>query len=354
MGQQQKRNKGFTLPEVILIISALAIVSAMALPDIALFFKRQTVEQEKIILKDVQKALDSYARECNRLPTKLNNPIRANCQLEGSTGALTWYEALAVFSNMSAESIEKDVWGQNRRFTHGVDSRNYREGVVNFHYVTVRSVGENRCDDTIGGLPCPINGDADFQPDWDISANLSAYEQFATQGDDLLVKYTDSQRKVEAQDETVRRLERIVDALDRYAQARFNEEVHAGGTCISEKLFYPPSQAFEPEPHNNPDHPDVNCRSLGTSIEDRYGQAVLDDVQIISGIDRWLDTQNIGVIQRRANMIILMRVLGLPEDHCCNAVTGWPLFYYSNPPTAAGVFASLPPYFPPQVRVDPL
>ena len=349
-----KSQKGFTLPEVILIIAALAIVSTMALPDIALFFKRQSVEQEKVVLRDIQKALDSYARECNALPSLTGNPLRANCQLEGTTGPLTWYEALAAFSNLSAENIQKDVWENNRRYTHGINSRTYRQGPVNFHYATVRSVGEDRCDNTTTGLPCPISPEATFTPDWDISANLTSYEQFEVDGDDLMVKYTDNQRKIAAQDETVRRLERIIDALDRYAQARFNEEVHAGVTCISEKLFYPPSLQSEVVSHNNPNHPDPDCRNLGTNINDRYGQAVLDDVLIISSADNWVDTQNVGLLPRRNAMITLMRILGLPEDHCCSAVTGVPFYYYSNPPTGAGVYATMPPYFPPQVRVDPL
>ena len=44
-----KKQRGFTLPEVILIVSVLAIISGMAFPDIALFFQRQQVEQEKLM-----------------------------------------------------------------------------------------------------------------------------------------------------------------------------------------------------------------------------------------------------------------------------------------------------------------
>ena len=351
---KNSQNKGFTVPEVILIVSALAIVSAMAMPDIAYFLGRQTVEQEKLSLANVQKALDSYARECRRLPALANNPSRSNCQDPFASGdGLPWYDALAAFSNMSANGIRNDVWGNERLYTHDTNTRGYREGDVVFHYATVRSAGPDRkngletvnvADDWITGIS-----------DWEInSGDLSEYETFAQQGDDLMVKYTDSQWKVEAQDESVERMQRIISALDRYAQARYNEEVHANVGCISEKIFYPPSHSAEPTAHSNPNHPTPACRNLGTDIENRYGQAVLNDVQNITGSSRWLNTETTADNTRKVNMEVLMRVLGLPEDHCCSAITNLPFYYYSNPPGSTGTYPTLPPFFTPQVRVDPI
>ena len=364
---KQRRNGGFTLPEVILIVAALAIVSAMAMPDIAYFFGRQTVEQEKLVLSNIQKALDSYAKECNRLPEPTGNPTRSDCKDENPATPLAWHEALAAFSNMSAQGIQKDVWGNERRYTLGEDVRNYRQGLVTFYYATVRSVGQNRCDDSQSTPPCPLGDNTDYDPDW---SDLNGYESFAAQDDDLLVKYTDSQWKVAAQDETVQRIERIIDALDRYAQARFNEEVHADMDCISEKIFYPPSRIQEDYAHSNINHPqdgsapgEADCRSIGgtggvqigfegASFIGRYGEAVTTDVARITG-DTFVNTEVADRDTRLTEMEQLMRVLGLPEDHCCSAITGDPFYYYSNP-EVSGNFAVMPPYFPPQVRVDPL
>lgn len=378
-----RKQKGFTLPEVILIVSVLAIISGMAFPDIALFFQRQQVEQEKLAMADIQKAMDSYARECRRLPALENNPQRTACT-DSPSGAgmnLTWAEALASFSNMSADSIATDLWGTQRKYTHFIELRNYREGPVEFHYATVRSISGNQCDDTgttatnpsplcvIGGQPATTaqktanrneyidraDPAINYEADW---ADINAYGTYAAEGDDLLVKYADNQQKIQAQDETIRRLERIVEALDRYAQGRFNEELLQGTACISELLFYPPSWTNEPAAHNNPNHPDAGCRALGTSIASRYGTRVRFDVSAIRGdATEFVNTTSADLATRTGEMRTLMRILGLPEDHCCNALTGEAFYYYSHPGASvsgACVNAVRPPYYPPKVSIDPI
>lgn len=376
-----KRQRGFTLPEVILIVSVLAIISGMAFPDIALFFQRQQVEQEKLAMQEIQKAMDSYARECRRLPDVTGNPQRSDCTDDPGAAGLTWAEALAAFSNMSAESIAEDVWGTPRKYTHFVEPRNYREGPVMFHYATVRSIGGNQCDDTgtVGNAPNPacvqggapassaqkaanraayISGadpDDSYTADW---TDVNTYGTYSAMGDDILAKYADNQQKIQAQDETIRRLERIVEALDRYAQGRFNEELLAGTACLSEMLYYPPSWSNEPEAHSNTNHPDPACRSLGTSIGNRYGTSVRNDVSAIRGdATEFVNTVSLDDDTRMNQMRTLMRILGLPEDHCCNALTGDAFYYYSQPGASVGgtcVNAVRPPYYPPKVSIDPI
>ena len=378
-GGAMRRQKGFTLPEIILIVGVLAIISGMAFPDIALFFQKQQVEQEKLAMADIQKAMDAYARECLRLPELEDNPTRANCR-DAAGGGLTWAEALSSFSNMSAESFANDVWGTPRKYTHAVDQRQYREGPVDFHYATVRSIGGNQCDDTgtansNPNPPCVVNGqsataaqkaanreayiangdpDDDYENDWSPVAN---YGSFQPEGDDLVAKYADNQRKVQAQDETIKRLERIVDALDRYAQGRFNEQMlDPGSSCLSERIYYPPSRATEYVAHSNPNNPETGCDSLGTSLAGRYGSKVLDDVRLIrNDATSFVNTQTGTEATRLTNMRTLMRILGLPEDHCCNALTGEPFYYYSSPGAPVGGtcnFPTKPPYYPPKVSIS--
>ena len=376
-----RKQKGFTLPEVILIVSVLAIISGMAFPDIALFFQRQQVEQEKLAMQDIQKAMDSYARECRRLPDVEMNPDRNNCDDPAGAGALTWAEALAAFSNMSAESIAEDVWGTPRKYSSFIETRNYREGPVDFHYATVRSIGGNQCDDTgttatnpapncvQGGAPATTaqktaNREAfisradpndNYETDW---GDVNEYGLYSAEGDDILAKYSDNQQKIQAQDETIRRLERIVEALDRYAQGRFNEELLANTACLSEMLYYPPSWSNEPQAHVNGNHPDAACQNLGTSITNRYGTAVRNDVSAIRGdANEFVNTVSLDDATRLNEMRTLMRILGLPEDHCCNALTGDAFYYYSQPGASVGgvcVNAQRPPYYPPKVSIDPI
>ena len=357
MNNRPHTQHGFTVPEVILIVSALAIVSAMAMPDIAYFMGRQTVEQEKLSLGNIQKALDSYARECRKLPQRENNPPRSDCNdpdVAPGSGKKPWYEALSAFSNMSAKNIQKDVWDNDRIYTHGTNKRSYREGDVFFHYATVRSIGPDRKDSTSGD---------DEGADWAISdSDVSAYTSFKPKDDDLMVKYTDSQWKVEAQDESVQRMQRITDALDRYAQARFNEDMNKDEDCISEKIYYPPSVPSEPAAHKNDEHPNevAGCGDLGTSIDDRYGDAVLTDVfNFTKNLKekptprKWIYTQVGDNTTRKEEMEALMRILGLPEDHCCSPITNEAFYYYSNPP-GDGSYRTMPPYFAPQVRIEKL
>ncbi len=376
-----RRDSGFTMPEIILIISVLAIISGMAFPDIALFFRRQQVEQEKISMSEIQKAMDSYARECKRLPARTNNPTRANCTDAPGAAGIGWHEALASFSSMAPDSILNDVIGTERKYTHFVESRNYREGAVDFHYATVRSVGGNQCDDTgttaTPASPACVSGGVQanaankaanisnfrdragitgtYQADW---ANVDQYGAYQLLGDDILVKYADNQQKIDNQDETIHRLERIIDALDRYAQGRLNEDLLLGTACLSELIFYPPSWSTEPRAHSNSNHPDVGCRSLGSNITNRYSGRVRADVSAIRGdTNEFVDTINATTATRMAEMRTLMRILGLPEDHCCNAVTGEPFYYYSHPGAVIGAsctYSLQPPYYPAKVAISPI
>ena len=370
------RSAGFTLPEVILMVAVMAILAGMAFPDIALFFQRQQQEQEKLAINEIGKAMDAYARECKRLPDRNNNPDRSNCSSTTTPGTLTWYEALASFSSMSASSIQKDVWGNDRKYTHLVEQRNYREGPVDFHYATVRSLGKNECDDTDTSIlnKC-VDGSGNQASSSERAANRAQYEstlnvddwstvdefgQYSVSNDDLMSKYTDSQEKVAAQDETLKRMERIIEALDRYAQGKFNEDMLANGAnpayCLSERIYYPPSWASEPAAHSNPNNPEPSCQALGTAISNRYGRTVTDDIALLSGnpTKYYLNTSSTDEATRKSEMQLLMRLLGLPEDHCCNALTDKPFYYYSQPGATNGTScqnATKPPYYPPKVSI---
>lgn len=366
MRQQAKGQKGFSLPEVIIITAVLAIITGMAFPDIAYFFQRQQVEQERTMQQDILKAMDAYAKECLRLPARTNNPDRDNCRENGG-GTLTWGEALASFTNLSAPAMEKDVWGNDRNYTVVSEDKPYREGVLTFYSASVRSAGENQCDDknavctdgsgknvALSVRKASLGGMANSN-DFNTTAQ---YGQLNAKGDDMLIKYTDNQVKTQRYEETVKRMERLIDALDRYAQGKFNDAVLTGTEqCISELIFYPPSSngsggGFDGWDHNNPGQSNPACRNLAQT--DKYASNVRADLQNITGrqnvrgMDGSTDT-------RMTDMKGLMRVLGLPEDHCCSALTNEPFYYASSPqprgPAGCLAHTGRPPYLPPKISI---
>lgn len=250
---------GFTLPEVILIVAVMAIMTTMAFPDIVSFFRRQSIEQERLALREIQKAMYAYANDNLVLPDANN-----------------WYEELAAYTNLSPQGILKDSWNQDRVYTVASHAKVYREGTVEFFYATVVSGGEGRQIETA---------------EWN---DLDGYVSFQAAGDDIAIRFTDQEMKQKRYDETITRMERIIAALDRYAQAQYNNAVLSNEVNYDTKVFYPPSNV-DVVPANG------------------YGASVVADTNAIVG-----GTVNGGDVD---SMKGLMRLLGLPEDHCCSALS---------------------------------
>lgn len=355
-----KKSAGFSLPEVILIVAVLAIISGMAFPDMASFFARQRLEQERTELEQIKKAMEVYARQCGGLPTVANNPV--NCREPGSATTATWFEALASVSNLSASEIEMDTWGVRRIYTQRANTGVTflgSTGNMAFHYATVRSIGPNRCDDTnapTGQASCPPNFAFNSNPtDAGDGWTIEQYGAYTTKGDDMIVKFTDNQIKAAAYEETLRRLERVIAALDRYAQAKFNEAIvtttnEIERECLGSRVFYPRSGS------SNSWTPAIDCNGDGvndiTSYAQLYPDSVSDDVANIVG-SVFLGTDDTQDDTRKTAMQGLMRLLGLPLDHCCSALDDRAFFYLSSPGVDSGgcIYPERPPYFPPKVLV---
>jgi len=352
MKQIIKRQDGFTLPEVIMVVAVMAIVSAMAFPDIVSFFKRQSFEQEKLVQAEIVKALDAYSKgrtaafsddPVNMITVpmaeaaigaggifELNDPER--CLAADGWGAL-----LSNVSNLSAQEICSDVWGNPRVYTVAQGDLSYRDGSFRTYFVTILSKGENKDLDTTT---------------W---ANVDAYGAFKPAGDDLISKFSDVKLKTELFEETLRRMDRIVEALDRYAQSRYNEALltteESQQAAIAYQLFYP---AEDGDFNDTSNRPDILPSGPGTW----YGQRVIDDVQSASGQNSLasgvLDSET-----RRDALQSLMRIIGLPQEFCCDALTGEPFFYYSNPIIRQNTSMPCdrrlePPYMPPKLTIEPI
>lgn len=349
------RAEGFTLPEVIMVVAVMAIVSAMAFPDIVSFFKRQSFEQEKIVQADIVKALDAYSK--NRTAqaasggaddsgdgsTIITVPLGdapgayANPQVCAETG---WGKQLAGFSNLSAEEICSDVWGEPRIYTVARDMLSYRDGQFDTYYISIFSKGENKADETnkSGGAP------------WN---NADSYGAYQAVGDDHVAKFSDVKLKTELFEETLRRMDRVVEALDRYAQARYNEALLTNEDYNSLKLYYPAEDQ---------DYSNINGGQRPVGVQQPgswYGTKVKDDVNSASGQNSLATGSGVDAATRKGEMEALMRVIGLPQEFCCNALTGEPFYYYSNPVIKMndGMGCNRrvePPYMPPKLTIEAL
>ena len=221
----------------------------------------------------------------------------------------------------------------------------YRDGNFDVYYVTVRSNGPNTTDDTAAAYPSYPSGR------WSTVTQLGSYE---AQRDDLMVKFNDTKLKTELFEETLRRMDRIVEALDRYAQARYNEALltdDQGDGKVGNKLFYPPEIADYQYPTGR------TAAGFDESQEGSwYGMLVREDVQNRTDpSSNSLDSSDSDPDSRLAAMTALMRILGLPEDFSKDALTNEPFYYYSNPcPEGAATRRVSPPYMPPKVTIDPL
>lgn len=348
------RAEGFTLPEVIMVVAVMAIVSAMAFPDIVSFFKRQSFEQEKIIQADIVKALDAYSKNrtaqvATGSDTTGDGSTIVTVPLGDAPGAYAdpkictetgWGKQLAGFSNLSAEEICNDVWGEPRIYTVARDMLSYRDGQFDTYYVSIFSPGENKTDDT----------NMSKNP-WTDAAGYGAYQAL---GDDHVAKFSDVKLKTELFEETLRRMDRVVEALDRYAQARYNEALLINEPYNSLKLFYPAEDQDYSNINAEDDRP-VGIQQPGSW----YGEKVKTDVQNAAGQNSLATGSGVDSGVRKGEMEALMRVIGLPQEFCCNALTGEPFYYYSNPiikmNSGMGCKRRVePPYMPPKLTIEAL
>lgn len=297
------KNSGFTLVEMLLAISVLGIVLTMAFPDFISFFRRQELRTDEIQMREIQNALESYATAEGTLP----DPD-------------TWVEDLAPYTYLSQQVIGTDVHGVDREYVLYEDTGAvYRASPdMSFSYaVVIASGGANS-----SGAAAKVDGTYTLD-------DVDAYENFTPAGNDVYVKYTDRRLKMTAYEETIMRMERVSDALANYAAYQQNVEFSKSSPDANAGLwiYYPPSY-------------DGSNMSTRNSM---YPQAVRDEVDEFIGagslyVDNRGGTPNLDSY-RQEDMRALMRLLGLPEDHCCSAVDKdknndpKAFFYYSNPHT---------------------
>lgn len=319
-----KNNKGFTIVEAIIVTAVLAAVTVMAFPNFIQFFQIQEETREASAMAEIKSALESYAEENKSLPAAAN-----------------WAVDLAPYASLSSNAIANDVWGQPRLYKRVTENVNFRSAAINVDYVVVYSHGMIRGEgDT--GVDFNLAGVGVF----DDKDDYAAIE--ATFGDSL-VRFTNYRQQIANYKETERRLKDISDALASYATTAFNEAIVGGVANAEQYIYYPPSAG---------DDGDI----AAADIPLLYGATTIAGLNNISAgtIDQ-ISVDDAGDATRKVDMTFLMRMLGLPDSHCCEALTpaSRAFFYYSNPkprlaggpPNCGARPTALTSKLPPRVRV---
>lgn len=378
-----KNNNGFTIPEVIMVAAVMAILTTVTFSSLTTFVDQQRKKEEAVQLAEIKKAIEVYAKSMGELP--LDDADR-------TPSDPLWYDELARFSNLSAQDMQFDTWNRERIYKMYEDaSGTFRDaGQLNIYYATVFSAGPNNAVETNTTRVARDSGTSAVELSgvewWDESATpIEWYGDMRVDGDDQVIKFTDLKIKTDNYFLNQERLKAIAEALEVYAQGKQNEALItndadlAAGRAetypnINQLQFYPPALATSA--------PDLaaymNLVRLDADIYNLSGTGSTGSYSATNPIppnqDRVLNTASHDA--RRVSMINLMRLLGLPDSYCCNALDHYetsasgstvrqelPFYYFSNPrprvPSGSNIVCGARPngsgsngFLPPRLSVD--
>lgn len=341
---------GFSLVEVIMVVAVMAVLASMTAPAIMAMIGGMNERREQVAMANIQKALESYATNIGRLPL----------ETVACTGAGNWGAELARFSTLSVDQICNDAFGATRVYrVYSTAPQVFLDAQFPVDYATVTSFGRNRFDNAsnfTATTPTTVNWETHDNSavagtgDDDKMAN---FQDLVATADDMVVKYSNAQGLINNYHVTLQRMKDIAAALEVYAKGKYNESISANQTSANRPVlvYYPPSM------------------NMATADSARYYRGTVNDMATFFPFATWaaaaatVNTHDAGAsdnyaalanttrvyndsnnVLRRNAMIQLMRMLGLPDTHCCSAMhrdrSNPPLerafFYYSNPRVRTG------------------
>jgi hypothetical protein len=342
--------------ETIIVTVVLAIMVGLATPPFVDFLNKYRERLELEQLLEIQRALENFAKTYNRLPD--DDPINNTyCNAGGNT----WYECLSTVSGLSAEQILNDTWDRPRAYVYYSRVESLFDVSVDVDYASVHSMGVNLVAENLDGTGTAIDGlavsssgsfEAPTHADWWASAGdaVGEFQTLQAGGDDHFIKFSDLMLKVEKYHVTAARMSRVAQALEAYTSVRQEEEFIAGNPNPELLIYAPPSvQVIQP-----------NSMAL-------YAARVRNDLAIygVTTVEN-RDGSATQKTQRLNDMLTLVRMLGLSDEHCCDALKketdisitqDRPLFYYSNPRANVGgvcqTRANTIPFMPPEINSGP-
>ena len=309
--------KGFTLIETILLVSVISVMMVLAFPNIIATFKFQKTFDEKLKMDMIREGLEKYVDTYMKLPD------------EGSD----WAKDISPYTPMSINDIKLDSWNHPRVYRKGILPQDIAGNDYDIGYAIVLSYGEDGCLGVAAScnpsVPNPALAETTFDTD-PADFKFEMYENIEADASDFLIKFTTYPQQVEAFHETNRRIQRLTKALSDFSTEVYSEAMTVaidsgapdfdGQPSLRDWNFYPPSGA------------------TGDSVSDYH--PLIKNGTTVALLGNSLDGGSTSDSSRYTYMIRLMRMLGLPDDHCCNAMERFtfngvsvekPFYYYSNP-----------------------
>ncbi|MEC9291639.1 MAG: type II secretion system protein [Pseudomonadota bacterium] len=371
----QQKNKGFTLPDVILVMAILAVLITSLYPSLSSYLLKGKEKEELNRQIEIVDAFESYLSAVGEFPTL---PATANI-LNAPNFNNAWTRVSTVFSsdttvtNLSLSDMQTDEFDQTRLLLTDTSTVNFAGGTYNVYYIAVVSLGADGCFGVEANPAPPCDNvaptslaDVDGAPAFTINDYDSLVA--AAGSDDIITKYTDASVKTQSYNSLLLQISSIEEALDQFAyQTRKRAETiierecqdnHVSLTysiynCYSDirtntapgnavATVMPDTQIFVP-PSTGEVMADYDVVLLGS----RYIQ---DEVRTATGAvgtlrNRIYNTDGASqaiIRNRKDGMVALMSILGLPSRYCCNPLDKYfdhttrkwekmPLFYQSNP-----------------------
>jgi len=311
------RNAGFNLVELLLAIGIIAIITTIATPNILSFFDLQKEQEETAMLDEMQKGLKAYAQENSELPA-----------------VATVFNDLQSYTGYFPNQLSTSAWGTPRVYALLRLRQQYRDASFDVDYGVILSLGENGCLNTGGAEECDADDIATRMTELidNSSGTTILFDNLVAGGDDYLVKYTDFKDKSKNYEITSKRLERIAEALVIYAKTQRFQGIQDGEADAQEKIYFPPSDDAWPG---------------ADTVDVLYGVNVIADANAATALVDTLEpsiSNGDDAEERLSDMIALMKILGLPNSNCCNAMrkvdhdltagtpnVEEPFYYYANP-----------------------
>ena len=352
------RSHGFTLAEIIVVVAVMAILASLSAPVLFQFIKQRDVQQEQNNQIELTKAVQAYLDNVKSLPAEA-----------------TWFTDLARYTNLSPLQIRFDAWGNERRYVMTFTTQNMLGSNVNIYYATILSAGNDQTAQSVANR-IPVANPATFTYNaaaggniggfaasnnngwWKAQANPeTAFTDTTAAGDDILLRFTDYSSKLEKYQTSLNRLSKIADALESFGKASYAEELAAAAhvdatnnTATPENMIYYPlswsNQANGAAPDSWGNYSWRAGQATATSYNGgRYAGTIIVNPghgpygYVYNGADN--------NSLRYDSMVMLMRILGLPDETCCSALDSFidtdgvtrremPFYYASNPRPRSG------------------
>jgi prepilin-type N-terminal cleavage/methylation domain-containing protein len=321
-----RNTHGFTMVEMIIAVAVISILATLSAPALFEFLRQRDVRTEDTTLQEVNRALEAYLKAGNPLP---DDTVADPTPIRAVAANNHWSTLIAPFGKLSAADIRTDTWGNPRQYVRFVRQENYLGATIPINYAMVLSRGPDREAAAATGIAvtgtnyAAITNGAWWRNQATDALRIQRFAETEPGRDDILIRMTDYADKVARYERTLQRQRAVLEALDTYSKQKYAEAIVAG----------------IPDPERFIYYPRANINGAATDNAAFYQAAVNTDLTIYNGGNAVLSGPGSDDITRRTHMINLMRILGLPDDHCCSALETIagnptleiPFFYASNP-----------------------